>query len=796
MLRKAKETNTREQDALQNGSADKTVQKRDVLQEIKSWMHGAGMRSLLAMAAGSVLLFAMFCLVCVSSRYNLEEGDIADRSIAATKEIEDKLATSEKKKSAAQAIGTIYYQSPEVDEQVMASLNAVFNQLEQVQNYAQYIRNNQGVANYSVTYSYTQEEIDYAKSLVDLINLSTYQARVLMNTDDEAFETMRSEVCRAVEDALSNSIKQGQETPTISNIISICKTQINTDLANSIVRPVLTASVKANMIADETETVLAREKAQSNVEPVIYKQGQYIVRVGDRVTANQLAMLSELGMLTTSAFNFSVYGGAALIIVCAMLVLTMLLYLLEPHVLKDLRSLLVIILTMIISEALSVICVMLINVYLSPVALCAILLTSLLGPKVGAAGNLTMTIIIAGLSAASSKSYSTEMVHLLLTGVIGSVTAVQFLTGRAQRVSNVLCGVVVAMANLIVMLAVGLMTAVDLQNTMINAVWSMASGILSGLIAVGLQPVFEAAFNLATPSKLMELANPNQPLLRRLLMEAPGTYHHSIVVANLAEAAAERIGANPLLARTGAYFHDIGKLKRPMYFKENQRGENPHDKTPPYVSAAIVTSHTKDGLQLAQKHRLPPEIQRIIFEHHGDTPVMYFYHKALQQADGKPVDVKDFRYNGTCPGTKESAIVMLADTIEAAVRSMPDPTPQTIERFIERLVRGKIEDGQLSSSPLTLKDIDGICEAFIKVLSGVFHERIEYPNVQLNQGAEVVVPAVTAKPVEDAASDAANADAIPEPYSAPMPDGLMPQEAKAQTEEKTEEKTEDGEVTS
>ena len=199
----------------------------------------------------------------------------------------------------------------------------------------------------------------------------------------------------------------------------------------------------------------------------------------------------------------------------------------------------------------------------------------------------------------------------------------------------------------------------------------------------------------------------------------------------MAEAAAEKIGANPLLARTGAYFHDIGKLKRPLYFKENQMGDNPHDRTDPYVSAAIVTAHTRDGLALAQKYHLPPEIQTIIMEHHGDTPVMYFYHKALQMADGKPVDIADFRYDGQRPTTKESAIVMLADTIEAAVRSIPDPTPKAIEQFIERLVRGKLEDGQLSNSPLTLRDIDAICEAFCKVLNGVFHERIEYPTVNV-----------------------------------------------------------------
>ena len=497
-----------------------------------------------------------------------------------------------------------------------------------------------------------------------------------------------------------------------------------------------------NMVIDEAATETARQAARNSVEPVIYKQGQNIVREGERISSYQIAMLSALGLLDTASIDLTVYGGAALIVAATVILMVIMLQMLNPDVLQDLRQVLVIMLVMLISVGLGVISVKLINVYLVPVALGAMLLTGLLGARTGLTAGIALSIILAGIAAGSNNTYSAEMVHLLLTGVVGSVVAVKFLAGKPQRVRTVICGVLVAGVNLVMLLAQGLMTASDLHNTMSNAFWSMAGGVISGLIAVGFQPVFEAAFNLATPSKLLELANPNQPLLRRLLMEAPGTYHHSIIVANLSEAAAERIGANPLLARTGAYFHDIGKLKRPLYFKENQRGENPHDHTDAYVSAAIVTAHTSDGLVLAQKHHLPPEIQRIIVEHHGDTPVMYFYHKALQQADGKPVDIKDFRYGGNRPSTKESAIVMLADTIEAAVRSMSDPTPQAIQRFIERLVRGKIEDGQLSNSPLSLLDIDGICEAFSAVLSGVFHERIEYPSVQMGaNGAPAAAPA-------------------------------------------------------
>ncbi len=716
----------------------------------------------LLMLAGVVALFAVCCTVCISGRYSLEVGDIADRNIAATKDVEDRIATQEQRNRAEMAVGPSYHRDDEISREVMLNLEETLAELELVQEYGESLREATGVpANASATF--TADEKKHGSSLVTRISISDQQAQVLMRIDDAEFETMRSSVSSLLAEALDNSITQDQRTQTINTLVDKCYADNSNELVIRIIRPLLTATIQANMIVDEEATREARERARAAVLPVTYKQGQFIIREGERVTESQLEMLSELGLLTSSDFNFSVYGGALLLIVCAMALLWILLRLLEPSALRDMRTMLVILLVLLITEGLSAFSITLVNAYLSPVVLCAMLLTGLLGPRVGAAAGLTMTIIIAGLSAASSHVYSNEMVCLMLTGLVSNAIAVHFLTGKPQRVSTVICGGLVAVANLVVMLAIGLMTAVHLDTTITNAIWAMVGGMLGALIAVGFQPVFEAAFNLATPSKLMELANPNHPLLRRLLMEAPGTYHHSIIVANLAEAAAERIGANVYLARTGAYFHDIGKLKRPLYFKENQRGDNPHDRTTAQLSAAIVTAHTHDGVALAQKYRLPQEIHRIILEHHGDTPVMYFYHKALQQADGKHVDVKDFRYTGSRPSTKESAIVMLADTIEAAVRSMAEPTPQAIAQFIERLVRGKIEDGQLSNSPLSLHDIDGISDAFLKVLRGVFHERIEYPTVHVERKAE-----------ENARAADEAGDAMPEPYNAPMPDDMVP----------------------
>ncbi len=751
--------------------------RKGALRQLIAWFHGTGAKCTAIILIGSIVLFGLFALACVSDRYSLQVGDIAHQTITATKDVEDAVTTEQHRKAAAAAVEASYHLREGATEEVLMALDDLFAELAKVQQYGLDLRNAAETTGLSSIRSHTPEEISYAQSMVQGISLTAYQTRVLLNTSSESFNNMVSEVRSAVENALNTTIREGQVSSSINSINAICKYRVDSDLTNYIVPVVLNAVVKPNMVVDEAATETARQAARDSVMPVIYKQGQNIVREGERVSSYQIAMLSALGLLDTASIDLNVYGGAALVMVATVILMVLMLHMLNPSVFREPRQVIVIMLVMIICVGLGVISVKLINVYLIPMALGAMLLTGLLGSRTGLTVGIALSVLLASLAAGSNTAYSEEMVHLLLTGIVGSAVAVKFLAGKPQRVRTVICGVLVAAVNLVLLLAQGLMTAADLHNILSNAVWSMAGGVIGGLIAVGFQPVFEAAFNLATPSKLLELANPNQPLLRRLLIEAPGTYHHAIIVANLSEAAAEKIGANPLLARTGAYFHDIGKLKRPLYFKENQRGDNPHDRTDAYVSAGIVTSHTSDGLTLAQKHHLPPEIQRIIAEHHGDTPVMYFYHKALQQADGKPVDIKDFRYHGSRPSTKESAIVMLADTIEAAVRSMSDPTPQAMQKFIERLLRGKIEDGQLSNSPLSLQDIDGICEAFSSVLSGVFHERIEYPTVQVGANSPAAQPAKPAaapaapapvQPAKPVASATAPTPAV-KPVTAPTP---------------------------
>lgn len=247
-------------------------------------------------------------------------------------------------------------------------------------------------------------------------------------------------------------------------------------------------------------------------------------------------------------------------------------------------------------------------------------------------------------------------------------------------------------------------------------------------MTIGTLPWFESGFNITSAVRLLELSNPNAPLLKQLLIEAPGTYHHSVLVGNLAETAAEDINADPVIVRVGALYHDIGKLKRPYFFIENQFAkDNPHDKIAPTLSALIVIAHVKDGLEMAREHKLPQSIQDIIAQHHGDSYTQFFYHKALEENPDVPEEA--FRYDGVRPQSKEAALVLLADNVEAAVRSHKNNTPGRIEGLVRKIIKEKLDEGLLDLCDLTFKDLDKIAIAFVKVLSGIFHSRVEYPEL-------------------------------------------------------------------
>jgi putative nucleotidyltransferase with HDIG domain len=258
---------------------------------------------------------------------------------------------------------------------------------------------------------------------------------------------------------------------------------------------------------------------------------------------------------------------------------------------------------------------------------------------------------------------------------------------------------------------------------------SLFSGTVSAVLAIGLMPFFETGFGILSTMRLIELSNPNHPLLRKILTETPGTYHHSVMVANLSDAACEAIGANGLLARVGSYYHDIGKTKRPRFFIENQMNmENPHDKISAQLSKTIIISHATDGAETLRKHRMPKEIVDIAEQHHGTTLLKYFYHKACQNSE-KEIMESEFRYPGPKARSKEAAIIGIADSVEAAVRSMSHPSSQRIEAIVNSIIKDRLQDGQLDDCDLTMKELDTVSKSLCETLQGIFHSRIEYPEV-------------------------------------------------------------------
>lgn len=299
------------------------------------------------------------------------------------------------------------------------------------------------------------------------------------------------------------------------------------------------------------------------------------------------------------------------------------------------------------------------------------------------------------------------------------------MSARLDLVKN---GIKLGVYQAVFVLIYSLIYNYDFKFTTTIIFLSIISGFLTSMLCLALMPYFENTFSILTDIKLLELGDYSSKLMKRLLLEAPGTFYHSIMVGALAEQAAEAIGANPILARVGAYYHDIGKLKRPLYFVENQSGmENLHDELKPSLSSLILTSHTKDGYILGKQYGLPDEVLNIIVEHHGTTMVQFFYYKAVEI--GEKINETDFRYVGPKPSSKEAAIVMLADTVEAAVRASKDKSKDGIENTIRYLIKYKIDDNQLNNCDIALKDIDLIVEAFIKVLKAAYHERIQYPSI-------------------------------------------------------------------
>jgi putative nucleotidyltransferase with HDIG domain len=365
-----------------------------------------------------------------------------------------------------------------------------------------------------------------------------------------------------------------------------------------------------------------------------------------------------------------------------------------------------------------------------PIPLGGVLLTVLFNARMAFAGSLALSIL-------TSLLLEAPLSYFLFT-FVGNVVGIFALVRQQQRTAIFRAGGAVALANAYTLLAFALVEG-NFQSLYPDIVGGLIGGLMTAVLATGLLPLLEHPFDRTTVFTLLELSDHNAPLLKHLLLSAPGTYHHSLMVGTLAETAAESIGANPLLCRVGAYYHDIGKTRHPFYFVEN----NPdaaarHNKLAPSLSRTIVMSHVKEGIELAREHGLPEAIVDMIPQHHGTRLVSFFYQRAKETADPEmqAVNEEDYRYLGPRPQTREAAILMLADAVQAATRTLTDPTPARIRGAVQKLINGIFVDGQLDECDLTLRDLHLIANSFVRILTGFFHHRIEYPGSELEEPAK------------------------------------------------------------
>ncbi len=508
----------------------------------------------------------------------------------------------------------------------------------------------------------------------------------------------------------------------MNNIVSnVSKRQI------SVISALLEQIIVPNLVVDEYATEVSRKNAMNSVKPyeIVFQKGEKILFEGEPVTRLKRDALRQAGY---NVYELNWQGLSAIYILVFLATILFLGYLkffedkfLEPRYLT---------ISSVLSLVMAVIAAVLptgFSPYILPVPAYMIIMSIFLSPRVA----LIASAILCSVLAIGAQYDVQWLITFVLLGMVSMITisSIRF----SRRFDLIRTGFHISAAGLIIVLSIYLIEKclIDINNIMIfrNCVLMFINGILSSIIALGLFPVFESWFKIITPYGLAELADHNQPLLKRLQFEAPGTYHHSLMVSNLCEAAAEAIGANPILARVGAFYHDIGKLKRPLFFVENQSYfgiENPHTKLNPRLSKMVITAHPKDGVEIAKEYGLPPIIHNFILQHHGEGLASYFYNQAVQEEGQENVKEEQFRYTGPKPNTKETAILMIADAVESAVRSLKNPTPEEIEKIIDKIIVERLNDTQLADSPLTLQDLKVIAATFSRILRGMQHNRIKY----------------------------------------------------------------------
>mgnify|MGYP003877620587 CR=1 FL=1 len=678
-----------------------------------------------------ILSFVIIENGAAPKKYRLTLGEKSRYDIMAPRDIVNVLLTEKIAREAADNVPPVMERLDDVPIDIINTANNFIDQIRDARSDMENSIKERGVSKGTARYNDLLEQMSTEAAEALLLKLNQLNIRIpeedikyilasVPENELDLFEAMFIDLVSTVmkdevnEDNLSEKVDYVQRVLNTSDLSRELKT-LGGAAAKALLKP--------NSIIDEESTESARTEAYNAAleDKQIIQEGSRILSYGDIVTEDKLEVLKELNLLETGGFDFKFAGG--ILAVVLMLSFLLILYInnfcrkIIPGTKEALLLSVIIILTLVSAWLLDPVKTLLIPAFIAPM-----LISILLDLRLGIIVNTLLSMAIFFITNGDQQ--------FLFTSLIGGTIAAFIVTGANQRSKLSASGLVIAAVNAIVAGSIGLINKSSLITIANNAGLVAVNGMLSTILTIGLLPFFESTFNIITPLKLLELANPNHPLMKRLLMEAPGTYHHSLMVGNLAESAAEAINGNALLARVGAYYHDIGKLKRPNFFKENQLSDNPHDRMTPNLSTLVITSHTADGNEIAIKYKIPLAVRDIIVQHHGTTLAAYFYYKAKKADKGDTVKQEDFRYPGPRPATKEAAVVMLADSVEAAIRSMAEKTEGKMEGLIRNIIKDKLDDGQLDLCDLTLRDLDVIAKSFMHVFGGYFHERQEYPEIK------------------------------------------------------------------
>ncbi|MEC2076518.1 HD family phosphohydrolase [Metabacillus fastidiosus] len=683
---------------------------------------------------GAVIFAALYSNIKPET-IDVELFSLSDQTIYAPITVEDKIETERKQQEAYDSVEDQYVLRREITDKQVDLVSSIFDTIIEVNE-----ESNSAEKEKNKTLPTEEAKL---KSLQKKLT-SSINERI----PEDVFETLlaaKNDELKMAKDAVVTAVNNimSKEIPIVQ--LTEAKNQVHEELQYAPLRQDILKSatelgkfaITPNYVFDLEATEIKRQQAVDNVKEVQIKQGQIIVEEDELINREIYRKLGLVGLLDNEK-SYKPFIGAGLLIL--LIVASIIYYFekLEKQALKKNNYLLLYCLIFSITILLLKIVSLFQKIdytyigYVVPIAMGPMLIKLLINERLAIL--TSMILAVTGSIIFNEGVTGTFNFQIGIYYLFGCLGGILFLGEQNLRSKILQAGLFVALINLIIINAVMLITNGTYSNIETGSYFIMASvsGLVSSVLTIGFMPFFETGFGILSAMKLIEYSSPNHPLLRKILTETPGTYHHSVMVANLSESACEAIGANGLLARVGAYYHDIGKTKRPRYFIENQMNiENPHNKLSAQLSKNIIIAHVTDGVEILRKHKMPKEFIDIAEQHHGTTLLKYFYHKAKETNDAIYED--EFRYPGPKPQTKEIAIISIADSVEAAVRSMSNPTPEKIEKLVRSIIADRLQDNQLNECDITLKELDIIAKSFCETLKGIFHSRIEYPELNKKQ---------------------------------------------------------------